>query len=292
MDPSKEYLAGGVLRKFPPQWPSVLKVVARLNFLLPSTLPDDVVACTSLHAEQSEPIHHVWILCVFLAQTIKWPPAVMRFYEELGLPTIAGYAPPRGGGKWQEHTGKSLRQAYRQVILWADGRDFGTMLGRMNGGGLQDAQTGLAVNAVALGFLGDSASGQSVRLGKGAVEYTLVEEGHANQAATEQWMDHLLLSAQEARFAWPAESREVEAFAESVDTWAAAARRYKPPADPSLGLNGGRSKKHAYKRLSLVRMVLVWVERFLSDAFNVVPFSVLQGFLPELQHTGVFQKKT
>ena len=129
------------VQRMPSQWPSELRLVSKLGFALPLCTPTDFVVCASIGppCDGGGAVSPLWVCILFLAQTIKWPPAVQRWYRVCQ----EGPATKRAS---------DFVTHYVAVVKWASGRDWGSMFRRMNGG-LQDAQTGLPVNAQALGIV-------------------------------------------------------------------------------------------------------------------------------------------
>jgi len=128
------------IQRLPPKWSSELRLVSKLSFMLPLCTPTDLVAVAVIGppCDGGVAVSPLWVCTVFLAQTIKWPAVVRKWYQ------LCREGPATCASDFVTH--------YVAVVKWACGRDWGDMSRRMDGG-LQHAQTGLAVNAQALGIV-------------------------------------------------------------------------------------------------------------------------------------------
>lgn len=128
------------IQRLPPKWSSELRLVSKLSFMLPLCTPTDLVAVAAIGppCDGGVAVSPLWVCTVFLAQTIKWPAVVRKWYQ------LCREGPATCASDFVTH--------YVAVVKWASGRDWGDMFRRMDGG-LQHAQTGLAVNAQALGIV-------------------------------------------------------------------------------------------------------------------------------------------
>ena len=194
--------------------------MAHLSFVLPAMVPDDIVAVTSIGVPVSpgEVIPASWLVSVFLAQAIKWPPSVRHFYSFL-----------------REHgnaTAENFVDAFHGAAKWSSGRKWSTMFARMNSG-LQDAQTGLAVNGCQLGLLksdfvkrrSTGKAGEALlRLGPISTEYAMAVAGDPGMEAALHICRFMLSSAESMKLRWPAETADVKAFVCSLFEWAKSMR--------------------------------------------------------------------
>ena len=326
-----------LLRPIPPKWGLPLQIVGRIAFILPSLIPDDLQALLQigLPCGLGDKIPPVWMCMFFLAQTIKWPAAVRHFYKDLqdqhdglvpqeirpgaasssasscqrhGVATQA----PRLGAASSAVPAEAMIQAYLNTLRWASGRDWGQLFQRMNGG-LQDAQTGLAVNGCRLGLLKQGSSVPSslspprrrksqkivdtpaatpqytaLKLGPGDSVYLLVEVGSDDHVEAVAIVQYMIESAAAANLDWPARPCDVAKFAEGFLQWTRAVRRFSPGQH---GFDGGKSPSHQYKAKSLTRAALILLDSCLDDAVGQFTMGELQQWLPdEMAHCAPLEK--
>jgi len=247
-----------------------------------------------------------WICSLFLAQTIKWPAAIRYFFNQLfkvGEPNARGASARVACPRFQDEVVEAsvFVDAYRKTLLWAHAREWGNTFKIMNWG-LQDAQTGLAVNGVALGLLQASGAGEpdlppkrrrhknsgqtQLNLGPAQTSYTFVAEDSSDHATAIKIVENMMAECEKFLCCWPATNSEVTAF--ELMNWAKAVRRHKIG---NIGFSGGADDKYQYKVQSFVRAALLIVHDGKPDAFSNMPFGIVQEWLPDQnKHCIVFEK--
>ena len=84
---------------FPDTWPVELRLVAKFNYVLPLMIPMDFTVLIEWTPDQLSPS---FLVAAFLAQSLKWPPAVSVFYEAVRKvvePAMAGTQEIHGSTK-------------------------------------------------------------------------------------------------------------------------------------------------------------------------------------------------
>ena len=246
---------GGIV-KYNAKWERALRVVARLAFLLPFLTPDDVTAFTELAAllgiRLGEVLPGVHLVILFLAHAVKWPPVVRHLAHLL----VARASP---GGDIVRLTASfsatDLALLLRELAVFADGGAWPTMFREMNGVGLMDAQTGLAVNFVKLGLLSRSGPGHALRLGPGQSNYTLAPQESEAQIAVEKEIGSLMALADEKEVRWPSNRLSAMEFGRSVFDFAKQART--PPFKLDGGNKSGAVSAKMYHVKHFVRAMLL-----------------------------------
>ena len=163
------------------------------------------------------------------------------------------------------------------------------MFARMNSG-LQDAQTGLAVNGCQLSVLTSGIvkrrrtekgiqADEVLRLGPAFSEYTLARAGDEGMEAALRICQFTLSSAESLQLRWPAAPGDVKAFADSVLAWS---QRVRSMSHNGFGLNGGRSNKYSYKAKSFTRAVLLLVEARMPRALHDFTFGEVLAHVHKL----------
>ena len=273
-----------------------LKIVCRLGFVLDRILPADAVAVMSVHkqtvVQPGATVCPVFMTVLFLGQTVKWPASVYHFYALLqGITHGQG---PHGHAP----VAQKIVEAYVAVIRWSSDREWGQLFEHMNGG-LQDAQTGLAVNGQRLGLLASSkkearglkghkseesikrrkseesaaSSAQpTVRLGPAQTEYCLSHD-HTHACAI---VEHMIESA--AGLQWPSGSTD---FADCVQAWKAWAKSVRTYRHGGHGFDGGHTERHLYKVKSLLRLAILILDEHVPNILPGVQFSTLAEFMPD-----------
>ena len=138
---------------FPDGWLVELRLVAKYNYIIPSMIPADFTVLLGWIPEQ---LSHSFLVAAFLAQSLKWPPAVRVFYDAVRKvvePATAGTQEAHGStNSGDTAMARELAMAYRSAILALNGASFKDMFDRMNTG-LMHAQTGLAVQGTEFGLV-------------------------------------------------------------------------------------------------------------------------------------------
>ena len=285
-----EYATPTGVKSYGATWGLALRVVARMSFLLRLVMPDDVNAfvemCSGIATRGGPMLQPFEIAWLFFAQTIKWPTSVRFWWRKLEAT--------------RPESAELIMDAYRQVILFSHDQRWPEMFARMNSG-LMNAQTGLAVNAKSLGFLTSmgsrkrprdsawdaaadpDADASVVKLGPAGTQYIFRQE----PSAPRDIALYVLKEARKFEWRWPSTAREVMKFANDLTKFAAAVRRHTvEDSGVTFGLHGGRSLEHMYHVKSFVRLMLLYVARFISphlfDDFTVE--EIAQWTPDELDH--------
>ena len=173
--------------------------VARYGFLLRHVVPDDLAIGMRVVEEFLVPTascNALELTLVFLAHTLKWPPAVQQWLRVLKA------QPPKSATQ--------IALLYRQVILFCNGKRWPRMHAAMTSG-RAGASTGVAVAGMDMGFLlsdkllkkgsatpvaGSSAqkhgaglSALTVTLGATATSYTLLPDVQEPVAVIQNILD-------------------------------------------------------------------------------------------------------
>ena len=165
---------------FPDGWLVELRLVAKYNYIIPSMTPADFTVLLGWIPEQ---LSHSFLVAAFLAQSLKWPPAVRVFYDAVRKvvePAMAGTQEAHGStNSGDTAMARELAMAYRSAILALNGASFKDMFDRMNHG-LMHAQTGLAVQGTEFGLVARQTAprlGEAVLvlLGPRQTEYYLLQ---------------------------------------------------------------------------------------------------------------------
>ncbi len=225
-----------------PRWGAPVKFSARFGFVLEHLEPlDNVVARAMVRAWLASAVPGRWVEAtvlveMFLGHSIKWVKEVGRWQELVDAShlRLAGVS-----------TAETLVEAYRNVILWSDGRAWPKMFHRMNHGRAH-ATTGLAVSAGQLGLLGKGASGETgqiVRLGPAQTAYLL----KADTSIAIKLVEALLVLAKDA-VRWPARhiEEDLQLFAGQLLKFASDARSLRMG---KAGFTGGTSPVAYHVRL-------------------------------------------
>ena len=298
----------------PRGWNWQLRCTQHMAFILPMMNPEDLVALTELGppGEPGALISAEWIGALFLAQTIKWPGAIRFFYNFLfagGDHGSGDILPPVGHTPVGRFRGLSLTakvfvDAYMATLSWASGRSWGNVFTYMNFG-LQDAQTGLAVNGLALGLLqypsacvkrtrfenrapakagdqraqaDDQREGTRLLLGPQSTEHILVPEGSQGYKDAVTIAEYILSHAQECKLVWPDKCSDVPRLADRLLDYARTVRRLQAGHH---GFDGGNDPKHAYKAKSFTRAALLILRQVDATMFHKMKFADLQKWTPD-----------
>jgi hypothetical protein len=258
-----------------------------MGFLLERILPDDLLAFSKHFAivgwQPGGTLAPLDFAILFLGHTVKWPPAVRHMAALVRQDRALILSERR-----YLHGSDGLVRLYRAVIEWCAGAQRGAMFARMNRG-LQDAQTGLAVNGQHLGLLervvpsspakrarthvqgikqadkpmrGDSDRPITVHMGPALAPHLLHAEGSPQDSRARSLVAAILDKAAEEPWRWPASDAEVPSLA---DQWLAATRSVRTlqiqgAATKAIGFPGGKNPSHAYLAKHFVRAVLLQVE--------------------------------
>jgi hypothetical protein len=142
VDPTSQYVNGHGVFPYGETWGIPLRIAAKWACVLEQLQPDDGVAYVRFFLfvktlSSDSGMSAMALALLFLAHTMKWPPAV-NYFEELLR------------SRWPS-TAEDLRALYRQVVEFCDGKDWPVMFERMNFG-LMDSVTGVNNNAKFLGL--------------------------------------------------------------------------------------------------------------------------------------------
>ena len=138
---------------FPDAWLSELRLMAKFKYVLPQTIPADFTILLEWCPDQTSP---AVLVAVFLAQTLKWPPAVRALYDivrQVVEPATAGVQAAHGSTNSADTaTARAMAMAYRSAIVAVNGLRLKDMFDRMNTG-LMHAQAGVAAQGAEFGFV-------------------------------------------------------------------------------------------------------------------------------------------
>ena len=271
-----------------PRWGAPVKFSARFGFVLEHLEPlDNVVARAMVRAWLASAVPGRWVEAtvlveMFLGHSIKWVKEVGRWQELVDAShlRLAGVS-----------TAETLVEAYRNVILWSDGRAWPKMFHRMNHGRAH-ATTGLAVSAGQLGLLGKRDSGETgqiVRLGPAQTAYLL----KADTSIAIKLVQALLVLAKDA-VRWPARhiEEDLQLFAGQLLKFASDARSLRMG---KAGFTGGTSPVAYHVRLDpestmayLTLSIDSGIELPADTSAMIVSESVLSGKHVKLDPGGSF----
>ena len=232
---------------FPDTWPVELRLVAKFNYVLPLMIPMDFTVLIEWTPDQLSPS---FLVAVFLAQSLKWPPAVRVFYEAVRKvvdPAMAGTQEIHGSTKSDDPAmADAMVLAYRSAIIALNGVSYKDMFDRMNSG-LMHAQTGLAVQGTEFGLLSKQSTprlGEAVLvlLGPAQTQYHLAApESEATECAKEIVVK-LLEASREAGLKWPTghESGRILGFCDDVLTLT---KKFRTIRCGEFGFKGGAAAK-------------------------------------------------
>ena len=232
---------------FPDTWPVELRLVAKLNYVLPSMIPMDFTVLIEWTPDQLSPS---FLVAAFLAQSLKWPPAVRVFYEAVRKvvePAMAGTQEIHGSTKSDDPAmACAMVMAFRSAIIALNGVSYKDMFDRMNTG-LMHAQTGLAVQGTEFGLLSKQSTprlGEAVLVLLGPAQtryYLAAPESEATECATEIVIK-LLEASREAGLTWPTghESVRISAFCDDVLTLT---KKFRTIRCNEFGFKGGAAAK-------------------------------------------------
>ena len=232
---------------FPDTWPVELRLVAKFNYVLPLMIPMDFTVLIEWTPDQLSPY---FLVAVFLAQSLKWPPAVRVFYEAVRKvvdPAMAGTQEIHGSTKSDDPAmADTMVLAYRSAIIALNGVRYKDMFDRMNSG-LMHAQTGLAVQGTEFGLLSKQSTprlGEAVLvlLGPAQTQYHLAApESEATECAKEIVVK-LLEASREAGLTWPTghESGRILGFCDDVLTLT---KKFRSIRCKEFGFKGGAAAK-------------------------------------------------
>ena len=271
---------------FPDGWLVELRLVAKYNYIIPSMIPADFTVLLGWIPEQ---LSHSFLVAAFLAQSLKWPPAVRVFYDAVRKvvePAMAGTQEAHGStNSGDTAMARELAMAYRSAILALNGASFKDMFDRMNTG-LMHAQTGLAVQGTEFGLVSKQTAprlGEAVLvlLGPRQTEYYLcAQESEGMDCATE--IVHKMLGAsREAGLRWPTghDSAGIVNFCNNVFALTKHFRliRYK-----TFGFRGGVDDGgNMYKVRSFCRVVLAMLQIINPECFCELTYGQLIKYCPD-----------
>ena len=283
-----------------PQWPTALRVIARVAFALPRMMPTDIEVLQA--APGNEHLTPVHVVKLFIAHAIKWPWLATAFLERTSavseLPVTA------------EECGAVARQftdALLEVAEGASGCKMKDMFDRMNSA-LGNATTGLAVQGQDLGVIMKTQSsrlgqsgGKEVCLGPHLKQYFLADKASTAAETCTAIFSGILKAASEEDWSWPADSDQFKAFATRVLALANQARSLQVEG---YGLRGGRSADSQYMAKHFSRALLLcsprsgyevysssWCESSGGCGIAALPFETILAWTPdERKHCELFAK--
>lgn len=269
---------------FPDTWPVELRLVAKFNYVLPLMIPMDFTVLIEWTPDQLSPS---FLVAAFLAQSLKWPPAVRVFYEAVRKvvdPAMAGTQEIHGSTKSDDPAmADAMVLAYRSAIIALNGVSYKDMFDRMNSG-LMHAQTGLAVQGTEFGLLSKQSTprlGEAVLvlLGPAQTQYHLAApESEATECAKEIVVK-LLEASREAGLTWPTghESGRILGFCDDVLTLT---KKFRTIRCNEFGFKGGAAG-NMYKVRSFVRVILSMLVIINPACFCEMTYGQLVKFCPD-----------
>ena len=236
-----------------------VRFVARTAFLLDRVLPDDTRAwlefVSASNPFEGQAIQPQYMVLVFLAQAFKWPPVVRHMTQLVSTMRVS------------EIDAAALSRLCKDLLRWADGRSWPTLMTRMNFG-LMFAQTGLQPAAGKLGLIQPATPSTGTRSRRTSSrgnkrEFETIELGHLqtvyrivdDDAPLLEIMNHCLETATAHAWVWPRSPDEVVPFFEAVTRFAKSCRTFTTAN--GHGLTGGRTNKHAYHVKSFTRLMIL-----------------------------------
>ena len=132
-------------RRYDPDLSITLQIVFRCGFAL--LKPEDYLKFQTACRQWCEPrgagspISGTAIAVLFFVHAAKWPPAILRFLQELPLPAQAANI-----------QGENIIAAWYRTVKWASGQQWQKMHAVMSATGRMHASTGIAVHSGQLGL--------------------------------------------------------------------------------------------------------------------------------------------
>lgn len=253
----------GTLIGFKPGLPVPCKVMLRMLWVLRLLWPTDLQVCLQVIAffepKLGEPVGHICIVITFLAQTIKWPPAVAHFLRLVQCADLKSIDS-------DVDVCSRVFTIYVDVIAWCDGKVWGDMFDRMHGKSSRlDAISGLNNSAKFMGVIAKADTGGTFALGRGQSLYNMADE--ESIVAAKEVFTFMFQRAQRVKTSWPSSKEDTHQFAESLLAFAREVRSFKLGGD-GAGLPGGRDPEHMYNAKSWVRMMLLQCLQMLPSALD------------------------
>ena len=269
--------SSGALTTFNKSMKSQSKVMVRMLWVLRLLWPTDLQECLRV-IQFFEPVLGVVVdpLCIvttFLAQTIKWPPAVAYFLSLLQAANL------RSHGIEQERS-DLMFNIYMEVIKWSDGKVWGDMFVRMHGSKSSrlDAISGLNNSAEFMGIITKADTGGELALGRGQNRYEFADE--EGLVAARQLFTFMFQRAERVKIVWPATKDETQQFADALLSFAREVRSFKLGGD-GVGLPGGRDPEHMYNAKSFVRMMLLQCMQLFPSALDKFTVGEIAEWSPD-----------
>ena len=264
--------SSGTVMPLNPRSSIQLKLVLRLMWCLRTLLPSDLAACLQVVAfykpRQGTPVSVHCVVATFVAQTIKWPPAVHYFLYSLQRADW-----PDGDAHAMAET---MMEIYLCVIKWCDGKVWSDMFDRMHGKGKKnrlDAATGLNNAATCMGILQKSDTG--VRLGRGQQSYEFTED---SAAVGRQFFKYMFERAAELQVAWPSSADDTPKFGDELLAFARAVRSFKVNGK---GLPGGQDEAFLYNAKSFTRIMLLHAQELCPTLLDKLVLKDMLKWIPD-----------
>ena len=277
---SNPYLAKAA---FPEEWPPQLRLVAKFNYILPLMVPTDF---TLLLEWIPEHMSYSFAVALFLAQSLKWPPAVRVFYDivrRLVEPATAGET-SGSTGSGDAAMARAMAMAYRSAVLALNGASFKEMFDRMNTG-LMHAQTGLVVQGTEFGVVSKQSTprlGEAVLVLLGPAQtryYVAGPESEAMDCAAEV-VSKLLATSREAALAWPT-GHEFGGIHDFCEGLLALAKKFRLVRCQGFGFKGGKDEGTLYKVKSFTRVALAMLQTLNPECFREMTYGQLVKYCPD-----------
>ena len=254
------------MHRFDEDWPVVLKIVARIGFLLPFMYPMDLAvfgdAAGMLEprpGQELAPHHLMWL---FLCHLIKWPLAVREIIKRGNIP----------------EDGKGMVNLLRNLLFFCDGKAWPAHFAAMTAGRV-DKFIGLAMSCKQLGVISDDAAPTEVlvRLGSSQAAYVVLPD---NTDAVEVFEHGLRQAHRMGPWKWPATATETQQFAGHLTLFGNAVRKFR--TDNGRGMCGGKDEECIIRHW--VRAVLLEVNAYGSELFKNLSVREVSQWVPDVLH--------
>jgi hypothetical protein len=144
-------------RSFQPDHSLAMKCVLRSNYLLPLLVPDDNAAWQDIGREFNRPVagslmNPIGVVICLMAHSIKWPLAIRHFQKTLRN-FSAAISGNRSPSAVSPITAAHIVTAFRDAILWVDGKELRNMHDGLSVSRRSHATSGIIMAGKDLGLL-------------------------------------------------------------------------------------------------------------------------------------------
>jgi len=200
-----------------------MKCVLRSNYLLPLLVPDDNAAWQDIGREFNSPVagslmNPIGIVVCVMAHSIKWPPAVRHFHKTLKT-IAAAISGNRSPSAVSPITAAHIVTAYRDAILWVNGKELRKMHDGLSVARRSHATSGIVMAGKELGMLECvpetvNPEDKIVYLGLNLTAFKLKHRSECS--GVEKLVDKFIEYANVAKIKWPCQDEEWNVFAGDV----------------------------------------------------------------------------